>query len=571
MPTENINLTAEWLIQHVFSFEAGPQRQTVSAELVFEADGRIGGYQHPNEAAWRIDGGRLVIYRADGTPSCVAIPVEGKDGHVELAGPFLLQQEPRLHFFRPTALRSDKATVQTFDLFDTLVTRYCFSPIAIFEAVEAKSRVEGFARLRQGLEAELWRNGDYTLVDVYARLAAATGWPAAVLERLRIMELAEEWENLFPIREMVERVRPGDLIVSDMYLPMSFLRRIVDEKCGLPGLEIHLSNHGKHHGTIWPKILTSHRILRHYGDNHFSDVVQARNFGIDAVHVPISEWSAGEAILCSVGLVEFAKALRKGRLASFSFNKMARRAQLAQYDANIPLLVVAGLLLIRRANEVQADTLLMCGRDSSMWVHLVRWMIRLSPRKLAVHYFPSSRELFLADSPAYAAYFTRLKGERTIIADVSGTGRTPAQFIARMAATEDVSVFVALKSSRIDPPMELRAPARSDVTIDRAIDVDLERFLFERFNTAVQEQRAVDMEFLGHDFRVIREPEEIDSSTEKLIETIQETFVEALALLKDAPIMALPELPSDEELRSAMHKLVLVGGQYLDVAKQLPS
>lgn len=567
---EKTPLTADWLMRHVFSFEVGPQRHQVTSSLTFEKDGRIGGYQHPNEAGWRIDGDRLLILREDGTPSCVAILMEADDGSREIVGPFLLQEEVHLHYFTPLALRNDLPAVQTFDLFDTLVARYCVDPLAVFDVVEAKARAKGFARLRQSLEADLWRSGNYTLDDVYAKLAEATGWPERLIERLKMLELAEEWDNLFPIQEMVARVRHDDLIISDMYLPESFLRKIVEEKCGLPGLTIHLSNHGKHHGTIWPTILAGHRILRHYGDNHHSDVVQARKVGIEAEHVTTSAWSMGETVLCSVGLTEFAKAVRKARLTSFSFDRTARQAQQAQFDANIPLLIVAGMLLIRRANAVEADTLLMCGRDSNMWVHLLRWMLGLSSRKMAVHYFPSSRDLFLADSPAYAAYFSRLRGQRTIIADVSGTGRSPAHFIAGLEAQEDTSVFVVLKSNRIDPPMEARAPARDDVLIDTGITLDLERFLFERFNTAVREDRAIGMEFLGEQFSILREHEPLDAATGVLIAKMQEAFTQALAILQASPITTLPEGPSDEDLQEALRQLVQVGIHYLDVAQRLP-
>ena len=563
-------LAAEWLTRHVFSFEAGPQRHLVTSGLIFEKDGRIGGYQHPNEAGWRIDGDRLLILTGDGTPSCIAMLMEADDGGWMIVGPFLLQEEVRLHYFRPLALRNDLPAVQTFDLFDTLVARYCVDPLAIFHSVEAKARADGFARLRQSLEADLWRSGNYTLDDVYMKLAEATGWPDRLIERLKMLELAEEWDNLFPIQEMVARVRHDDLIISDMYLPHSFLRKIVEEKCGLPGLTIHLSNHGKHHGTIWPTILATHRILRHHGDNHHSDVAQAHKAGIDAEYVTISGWSTGETILCSVGLAEFAKAVRKARLTSFSFDRTARQAQLAQFDSNIPLLIVASMLLIRRANALQADTLLMCGRDSNMWVHLLRWMLGLSPRNLAVHYLPSSRDLFLAESPAYAAYFSRLRGQRTIIADVSGTGRSPSHFIASMEAQEDTSVFIALKSNRIDPPMEARAPARDDVLLDAGITIDLERFLFERFNTAMGEDRAIGMEFLGTQFNILREHLPLDAASEALIAKMQEAFTQTLLLLRQSPITMLPEAPGDDDLQEALRKLVQVGARYLDVAKRLP-
>ncbi|POO56765.1 hypothetical protein [Agrobacterium rosae] len=563
-------LTAEWLSSQIFALEAGPQRRQVTSILTFEKDGRIGGYKHPNEAYWQIQDEKLFILREDGTVSCVAIVIKTSGDGVEIVGPVVPSEEMYLHHFRPLGPRVSLPTVQTFDLFDTLVARYCVDPLEIFRIVEAKSRTQDFAKLRQNVEATLWRGGNYSLDDVYVGLGQAAGWSDATLAHLKMLELGEEWNNLFQIQEMISRVQHDDLIISDMYLPASFLRKIVDKKCGLPGLKIHLSNHGKHHGTIWPEILSTHRILRHFGDNHHSDVVQARKAGINAEYVTVSGWTEGEAVLVSIGLVEFAKAVRKARLTSFSFEKMGRQAQLAQFDSNIPLLIIAALLLIRHAHEAGADSLLMCGRDSNMWVHLVEWMVGISQRKMAVHYFPSSRELLLSKNPAYAAYFTLLRGQRTIIADVSGTGRSPANFVANIQAQEDTSVFVVLKSNRIDGPMEIRAPARDDVQLECALTVDLERFLFERFNTAAREDRAVDIEFLGEEFRIVREHEPVSATVENLIDHMQEAFALTLSILKEAPIFSLPQTTTDEQLREALQQLIHVGMRYFDLAKMLP-
>jgi hypothetical protein len=563
-------LTAEWLGSYVFALEAGPQRRRLSSDIIFERDGRIGGYKHPNEAHWQIQDDKLFILREDGTASCIAMMIKTPDDVVEVVGPVLPSEETYLHHFTPTGPRTLLPAVQTFDLFDTLVARYCVDPLAIFRIVETKSRTPNFARLRQDVEATLWRAGNYSLDDVYAGLGQVTDWSQAKLAQLKMLELAEEWNNLFPIEEMVSRVQHDDLIISDMYLPMSFLRKIVDKKCRLPGLKIHLSNHGKHHGTIWPEILSSHRILRHFGDNHHSDVVQAGKAGINAEYVTVSGWSEGEAVLVSVGLPEFAKAVRKARLTSFSFDKMGRQAQLAQMDCNIPFLIVAATLLVRHANAVGADTLLMCGRDSNMWVHLLEWIVGLSGRKMAVHYFPSSRELLLSKTPAYEAYFTLLRGQRTIIADISGTGRSPANFIANIQAQDDTSVFVILKSNRIDGPMELRAPAREHVQLECGLTVDLERFLFERFNTARREDRAVDIEFLGEEFRIIRDHEPVSLQIEDLIDHMQDSFALTMSILKEAPILDLPDIATDEQLRGALRHLIQVGMRYFDLAKMLP-
>jgi len=64
---------------------------------VFEPDGTIDGYDHPNESRWRVDGDELLILCDDGKVSCRAHLVRGGNGELEYAGPFLLNDEGILH------------------------------------------------------------------------------------------------------------------------------------------------------------------------------------------------------------------------------------------------------------------------------------------------------------------------------------------------------------------------------------------------------------------------------------------------------------------------------------------
>ena len=59
-------------------------------------------------------------------------------------------------------------------------------------------------------------------------------------------------------------------------------------------------------------------------------------------------------------------------------------------------------------------------------------------------------------------------------------------------------------------------------------------------------------------------------ASEALIAKMQEAFAQILLLLRQSPITMLPEATSDDDLQEALHKLVQVGAQYLDVAKRLP-
>jgi hypothetical protein len=568
------SIPEDWLTGHVFQFEAGPDRTVISSTVTFDPGGRIGGYAHPNESRWRIEGERLIVQRDDGEASCAARLRRSDRGALELSGPFLLGRAGHEHYFRPVGVRAERHVIRTFDLFDTLIARECVFPPAVFDAVERHSRVVGFAELRREAEGALWGRREYSFDDIYTALATRTGWSNARIEQLKMLELAEEWDNIFPIAEMTALVRLGDMIISDMYLPMSFLRRLVDEKCGLPGVSMHVENYGKQHGKVWPGILATHRIERHYGDNEFADIAQARRWGIEAEHVTVSDWSRGESILVAAGLAGFARIIRRARLSTTAATVPLRRAQLAQFEVNMPFLTVAGIALLKHAERTGADTLLMCGRDCNLWVGLVRWLAGFADRKLAIHYFPSSRDLFTADNAAYLGYFCRLRGNRTILVDLGGSGRTPTRFIANAGARADTSIYIALKSDPADsdPPgyvPDFSADTEHEIDIDILVSDSGKQVLFEKLN-ATTECRAVDADFTGREFSIIRESDSHEGGARVVVETMREAFAAALSLFRDSAMTgSLSDYDDDRLLRAAL-EIVGSVARFEPVVAELP-
>jgi hypothetical protein len=558
-----------WLLRHVFSFEAGPDRNVISSNFLFESNGTIDGYYHPNESRWAIEGDNLLIIGIDGTVTCRAQLVENSNNSTELVGKFLLFSNEHLHYFRPIASRRELSYIQSFDLFDTLIARYCARPAAIFESVESKSLYKNFAKIRENIERDLWNNGDYTFDDIYDQILIHTGWTTQQINHLKILELAEEWKNIFPIAETVSKVHPGDIIITDMYLPYSFIENIVYKKCGLQGISIFLSSHGKSHGTIWPKVKTQNTILRHYGDNLHSDVNQAKKHDITPIHVSLHNWTFSENALNSAGMVDYSKVIRKCRLSTFTFDKVMRESQLVQYELNIPFLFLSSILLIRHAKKIKATTLLMCGRDCNLWIGLMRYVVSLSDYKPEINYFPSSRELFLKNDPNYLAYFHHIRGDRNIIVDISGTGRTPTNFIAKIGAQLDTSVYLAILSDDVAPHMEDLAPARNDVDIEYGIKDNYNRLFIEKINSAI-ECRAIGVEFDGQEFKIQRDnSNELSPYNEKIVAMMHAAFADVMLELNNAAVGFLPHQVSDSQLKQIMEELIRSCTKYRHLLKIL--
>jgi len=94
-------------------------------------------------------------------------------------------------------------------------------------------------------------------------------------EDLKTVELAVELENVIPpLPRTLERYANGDLLISDMYLPASAIRLML-ERAGLAARHVGLivTNNGKHHGINLvadrPEKSKSSSTL---GDNQHSDV-----------------------------------------------------------------------------------------------------------------------------------------------------------------------------------------------------------------------------------------------------------------------------------------------------------
>jgi hypothetical protein len=445
------------------------------------------------------------------------------------------------------------------------VARRCYDPLAIFHAVEQRSGVAEFATIRQAVESRLYGGGDYVFDDIYTAMGAETGWPPRTLQLLKTLELAEEWENIFPIAEMVGRVAPGDLIVSDMYLPMSFLRRVVDEKCGLPERIIHLSSHGKQRGTVWPVILAASPVARHHGDNWDSDVSSARRAGIDAEHVSVARWTGSEQILRRVGLAEYAAVIREARLKTHHAHPRIRRAQLAQFEVNIPLLVVVSLILLRQVHEQDIDTVLMCSRDCNLWVKLVWWMTRRASIPVRVRYFVASRTLLLADSPEYVAYFMRARGRKTLLVDVSGTGRSPSHFIAHAGAQADTSVFLIAFNRTVANWVGALAPPRDDVRVDFVSEQDFAaRFVIEAMNMSL-ESRPTQAVFSGTRLSFDSVPYEFGPSASLVIEAMRAASLVYLKLWRNTEPVCIPADVSAAALASAAEEFIKLGQSFWDV------
>lgn len=246
-------------------------------------------------------------------------------------------------------------------------------------------------------------------------------------------QLDREEGELIPILENILRVQPEDVLVSDMYVPHSWLVKQIERLTGLKN-KIYLSRDGKATGSVWSLV----RPTVHIGDNYHLDVEGPIAHGIVGIHNVVSRLTHAEQNLVLNGLTHLAMLCREARLTTW--HDHYRELQLCQVQANFPLLIVATEMLNRWANKNGVETLLICGRDGYLWSTLLPLT---SP--LLIRYVHSSRPARVHGSQFYLDYIRQNMIGRTAIVDLCGTGWSLSVLVERLGVL--IFPYIVLKYS----------------------------------------------------------------------------------------------------------------------------
>jgi len=175
--------------------------------------------------------------------------------------------------------------VNSWDLWDTLISRCVIKPTDIFYIMEEKTGLKGFAQHRILAEKKSRTGVIETNLD---RIYMFLDYSDFDKKKLKEMELYLEKELCVPIHSHINNFDKNDIIISDMYLPKLEILKIL-KKLGVSVNEnrIYLScdlNMTKASGEIFIKIKENFNIIRHTGDNYKSDYIQATKNLIPSLH-----------------------------------------------------------------------------------------------------------------------------------------------------------------------------------------------------------------------------------------------------------------------------------------------
>ncbi|HEY1930637.1 MAG TPA: hypothetical protein VGG99_01370 [Acetobacteraceae bacterium] len=469
-------------------------------------------------------------------PACSLFPSFNDDGFT-----------CKLAVLRPTAGANDSSrpSVRSFDLFDTLVARRCHEAVAVFHAMEQRTGFKGFAACRRAAEAKLYGTA-YTLADIYQSLAQGTGLKPDVVNHLLNFELEIEREVLFPIAETCASFRPGDIVVSDMYLPPAFLLDLVQRVCALPAARVFASAEGKKTGQIWPVIRQDFNVTQHVGDNPATDIGSAQAAGIPAKLVTVANRTRVEADLADAGYVPLSNLVREARLRGWSSDPAERRLQLLQVQVNFPLLFVATLRLAELAAEHGWQRVLFSGRDCYLWNELYAMLAPLLGDVPSGVYFHSSRMPRAHPSTDYLRYFASLRGDDlAVVADLAGTGWSLNRLIERSPGPPaDIFLLHHLLDSNLRAYYEQQAaietPIEPIACVRRGI-LKAENEVLEELNRAPF-PLLLDVEATQNGFRPVFEKAANQAAAGAVLQIHHAAFRSALMLLYGVVPEALAEM-----------------------------
>jgi len=316
-----------------------------------------------------------------------------------------------------------KQVLRSFDIFDTVLTRAFAAPGDLFVALGEEGGRQGlinveareFARKRMAAEAAARQTAparEPGVRDIYAVLAKDLGLAPAESDRLLELELELEAAALQPVPGMQEQVAAAReaagrvLFISDMYLPASFLERVLSQYGFFqPGDRIYVSGEAKASktaGSLYSRIRSELSAGEaewvHVGDNPRADDLVPRELGI--VTAPVTRTrlnryellGRGEGAVAPIWRSRLAAAMRLARLEGAGLADARRVIWSTGADVVGPLLFGFVFWCLRQAAELGIQRLYFIARDGQVLQKIGELICAAWGLKVECRYLYGSRQ-----------------------------------------------------------------------------------------------------------------------------------------------------------------------------------
>lgn len=317
--------------------------------------------------------------------------------------------------------------INSFDVFDTLLARRYLNNDIVLNTMEQVTKIKDFAAHRKAAD-----NGSRSLLQMYEYLHEIGIISKDQIHQLKELEIVYEIDASFPIKQNLDKIKNGDLLISDMYLSGSDILTLV-RSIGLDKqVSIYQSSGDKRTGEFWQKAKENGlQIDTHYGDNELSDVINPQKFGFNAVHFKDSiEPTDAELFLRSQNLNVLSYLMREIRLRNVE-NDHPELFDSAN-QMNLPWLFLVCELINR---QYKGQPVVFLSRDCQLMYKIYNSFYE------RCHYLPFSRKVALNQTEIAAKYLKNQTPDNAVIFDMSSTGRTWEKICSIEPVTISVVIF----------------------------------------------------------------------------------------------------------------------------------
>jgi predicted HAD superfamily hydrolase len=392
-----------------------------------------------------------------------------------------------------SVLYVNKNMYKTFDVFDTLLTRFVIWPDHIHWAVGRRMALLGYftgddtewRNLRISAEDEArkaTRDKEITLAEIYAKIDERIGCDDAILDKMIQVEIDVELESVAPIATSLATVRglPSDhprVFITDTYFSGDEVK-LLTGNCGyddarvFSSADIRLTKRDGHlYRYVSDKLMLRPEQIEHTGDNRNSDVTKARAAGFSAVHLRETKPTRYEATLWSKGCGGYLGSVCAGaaRVARLSYDAQdTAGAALARVAPGVagPMLTAFVLWVMLSARTAGVRRLYFLARDGQILVRIADLIQARFPLGVTCTYMMASRQaLYLPSLSAsvQAAIETAFsvpgsKSAGQLLSELEYPADEQAWFFARAgveASDQNVIVLDKLKLALLQSPDSL--------------------------------------------------------------------------------------------------------------------
>ena len=293
----------------------------------------------------------------------------------------------------------------TFDIFDTLIGRFCYKGEFIFDIIENKQKLTNFKEKRMRYE-EQYKSFD----TLYYHLQ--NEYPEIDINIIKQYELDLELEMSFPINKYLNLVDKNDLLISDMYLNEEQIRELLNKHRSIKN-NIFVSYAGKRDNIIWksPELINNVKI--HMGDNEISDYLNPLKNGIKSYKIDDTVLNQLENNFMSINpILAYSIRAVRNQLDDDYFSNI-----FSSFILPFTILICLKLNEIKKQNKI--NKLIFLSRDGYWFYHIYRILFDTDE----CYYVYFSRLSVQNNPDHFLKLFNSIEGNKLVF-DLQGSGRT---------------------------------------------------------------------------------------------------------------------------------------------------